>query len=178
LGAKAEHGTIRIPPIRTEAAYAVALHEIGHIRCHHSDNLDVVGAEDLVREVLACERRAWEWAGDNALIWTPTMEREAEAGIASYEAHFAGATKDYLYKRVLELVNDLCLGDPVGPEIWYALIRNACELAQLYEEPKEVLIDLVDRQFAKPNPAFTARRSRRPRAVACPTKDRQGVLAF
>ena len=40
-----------------------------------------------MREVLACERRAWEWARDNALIWTPTMEREAEAGIASYEAH-------------------------------------------------------------------------------------------
>ena len=70
-----------------------------------------------MREVLACERRAWEWARDNALIWTPTMEREAEAGIASYEAHLAGATKDYFYKRVLELVNDLGLGDPVGPEI-------------------------------------------------------------
>ena len=56
---------------------------------------------------------------------------------------------------------------------------NACELAQLYEEPKEVLIDLVEKQFAPPNPAFTTRRSRRrPRAVGCPTKDRQGVLAF
>jgi hypothetical protein len=55
------------------------------------------------------------------------MEREAEAGIASYEAQFADATKDYFYKRVLALVNDRCVGDPVGPEIWYALIRNACE---------------------------------------------------
>ena len=92
-----------------------------------------------MREVLACERRAWEWARDNALIWTPTMEREAEAGIAWYEAHFAGATNDYFYNRVLALVNDLCVGgDPVGPEIWCALIRNACELAQLYEEPKRI----------------------------------------
>ena len=89
-----QNGTIRILPIRSEAAYAVALHEIGHIRCRHLDNLDdlSLGAEDAAGEVLACERRAWEQARDNALIWTPTMECEADAGIAHYEAHFGGTT--------------------------------------------------------------------------------------
>jgi hypothetical protein len=143
-----ENGTIRIPPIRSEAAYAVALHEIGHIRDQHSDNLDNLGAEDAAQEVLACERRAWQWARDNALIWTPTMENEAKAATASYEAHFAGTMKDYFYQRVLAFVGDLCVGgDPVGPEIWYALIRNACELAEMYEEPKEVLLDLIETYF-------------------------------
>ena len=97
LGAKAEpeNGTIRISPIRSEAAYAVALVEIGHIRDQHSDNLDNLGAEDAAHEVLACERRAWQWARDNALIWTPTMENEAKAATARHEAHFAGTMKDY-----------------------------------------------------------------------------------
>jgi hypothetical protein len=90
-----ETGTIRIPPIGSEAAYAVALHEIGHIRCKHLDDLDTGGAEGVAREVLACEQRAWEWARDNALIWTPTMEREAEAGVRHYEASFAGTEKEY-----------------------------------------------------------------------------------
>jgi hypothetical protein len=151
-GAKAdpENGTIRIPLIRSEAAYPVALHEIGHIRCRHLDNLDDLGPEDAAREVLACERRAWEWARDNALIWMPAMEREAEARIGHYEASLAGTTKDYFYKQVLALVNDLCAGgNPDGPEIWDALIRNACELAEIYDEPKETLIDLIDKYPAR-----------------------------
>jgi hypothetical protein len=55
VGAKAdpENGTIRIPLIRSEAACAVALHEIGHIRCRHLDNLDDLGPEDAAREVIA-----------------------------------------------------------------------------------------------------------------------------
>jgi hypothetical protein len=156
FGGKADlvTGTIRIPPIRSEAAYAVALHEIGHIRCQHLDK-EAVGAEEVACEILTCERRAWEWARDNALIWTPTMERAAEAGIGHYEARLAGKLTEYFYERVLALVNDLCEGgNPDGPEIWYALVRNACELAEMYEEPAEVLINLIDQYFAKPNPAF------------------------
>jgi hypothetical protein len=51
FGGKADlvTGTIRIPPIRSEAAYAVALHEIGHIRCQHLDK-EAVGGGGCVRD--------------------------------------------------------------------------------------------------------------------------------
>jgi hypothetical protein len=68
-----ESGTIRIHRIHSESAYAVALHEIGHIRQGRF--------EDLLIE----ERRAWEWAKANALVWTPTMQRKAEQSMGSYE---------------------------------------------------------------------------------------------
>jgi hypothetical protein len=55
--------TICITPLRSAVGYATALHEIGHIV------LGVAG-EDVFDE-----RAAWEWARQNALVWTPAMER-------------------------------------------------------------------------------------------------------
>src|SRR5262245_8000959 len=75
-----ETGTLQLHPIKSEAAYAVALHEIGHLRQGPGTN-----------DVLLDERRAWDWARENALIWTPTMERTAEQSIRSYEQAFAGS---------------------------------------------------------------------------------------
>jgi hypothetical protein len=57
-------GTVTLHPIAREEDYAVALHEIGHIRN---------GPEE--QEVVVDERRAWDWARANALVWTPAMER-------------------------------------------------------------------------------------------------------
>ena len=74
-----ETGTLQLHPIKSEAAYAAALHEIGHIRQGPGD------------DVLLAERRAWDWARENALIWTPTMEREAERGMRAYEEATAGS---------------------------------------------------------------------------------------
>ena len=84
-------GTIRIHPITSEAAYATALHEIGHLR------------RGMHEDVLVNERWAWEWAQANALVWTPTMACEAERSLGSYEAAFAGEAhkKDHYYKQIL-----------------------------------------------------------------------------
>jgi hypothetical protein len=54
--AKVVTRTIQHPPIRTEMAYFVALHEIGHI---------VVGLEG---KRLEREAKAWRWALENALV--------------------------------------------------------------------------------------------------------------
>jgi hypothetical protein len=69
---------VYLPPICSEGAYAVALHEIGHIKgrqwpekknySHQLDN----------------EHWAWEWAARNSLMWTPTMEKMRRACLATY----------------------------------------------------------------------------------------------
>jgi len=56
-------------------SYATALHEIGHILGRHQRSPDT-----LVRE-----RWAWRWAKENALIWTPAMEKHCSVSLAWYE---------------------------------------------------------------------------------------------
>jgi hypothetical protein len=126
--------TITIHPIVSEAAYATALHEIGHIRlgCHPGD------------DVLVDERSAWQWARANALIWTPTMEREAERSLGTYEA---GLDKtEYYYEQVKQCTEDLLVGcKPDGLEVCDALVRNAVELAELYQQKRGFLLGLYAR---------------------------------
>lgn len=55
---------VQIPPVRSAASYATALHEIGHLLGRHQDSL-----RSMVRE-----RAAWDWAKRNALVWTDRME--------------------------------------------------------------------------------------------------------
>jgi hypothetical protein len=138
--AKHDTGTIRIHPITSEAAYATALHEIGHLR------------QGMHEDVLVNERRAWEWARANALVWTPTMELEAERSLGQYEADFEDEAhrKEYYHEQMLAFVSDLLIGDrPDGLEVCDALVRNAVELALMYEmyedEARRVLLGLVDK---------------------------------
>lgn len=55
--ARVKERWIQHPPIRSEMAYFVALHEIGHI---------MVGIDGMTR--LEREAAAWDWALDNALV--------------------------------------------------------------------------------------------------------------
>jgi hypothetical protein len=71
-----EFKEVQIPPIRSAISYATALHEIGHIKGRHQRSPDT-----LVRE-----RWAWRWAKENALIWTPAMEKNCSVSLAWYEA--------------------------------------------------------------------------------------------
>jgi hypothetical protein len=65
---------IYIAPIKSVVTYAVALHEIGHLRGRHQKS----------RHCIVRERWAWEWAKRNALVWTPRMERNAAASLQWY----------------------------------------------------------------------------------------------
>jgi hypothetical protein len=67
---------IFIPRIRSPRTYATALHEIGHC----------LGRYPMTKSVLTSERWAWRWARDNALIWTPSMERSMRQSLDWYEA--------------------------------------------------------------------------------------------
>jgi len=74
------HGAVLAPeiwirPVRSPRAYAVALHEIGHI----------LGRYQRSRATLVRERHAWDWARRNALQWTPEMRRHAAWCMESYE---------------------------------------------------------------------------------------------
>jgi hypothetical protein len=58
---------VSIPPIKSSASYATALHEIGHILGRHQKS----------NVLMVRERWAWQWARHNALVWTPDMEHFA-----------------------------------------------------------------------------------------------------
>jgi hypothetical protein len=73
-----ETRTLTLHKIKSETAYAVALHEIGHLR------------DGRVDDILIEERRAWEWARGNALVWTPTMQHEADVSVRGYEVAVDG----------------------------------------------------------------------------------------
>jgi hypothetical protein len=70
---------IWIPRIRSIVSYAVALHEIGHIR----------GRYQRSRSVMVRERWAWQWARENALSWSPAMERVAVKSLFAAQAEQA-----------------------------------------------------------------------------------------
>jgi hypothetical protein len=140
--AEPEIGTVTLRPIKSEKDYAVALHEIGHIRTGRFD------------DVLIEERRAWEWARDNALVWMPTMQRHADSCLEQYEAATDDAhLAEYYYDEILAFVDDLLDGNTDGELVYDALVGNAVELAQIYENynAKEVrlaLIRLIDEHLA------------------------------
>jgi hypothetical protein len=67
---------VMIAPIKSVVTYAVALHEIGHLRGRHQDS----------RRCMVRERWAWDWAKRNALVWTPRMVRCAAASYADGHA--------------------------------------------------------------------------------------------
>lgn len=73
---------VHIPPIRSAITYATALHEIGHLLGKHQRS-----HRSLVRE-----EWAWRWARENALVWTPAMERFATNALAALNPPSATAT--------------------------------------------------------------------------------------
>ena len=56
---------VQIAPIRSAITYATALHEIGHILGRYQDS----------HRSMTRERWAWQWARENAIVWTAAMER-------------------------------------------------------------------------------------------------------
>lgn len=62
-----------VSPISDRIAYATALHELGH--------LAVPRENTLIRE----EGKAWAWARQNAVFWTPDMETHATESLATYQ---------------------------------------------------------------------------------------------
>jgi hypothetical protein len=144
--AKVKLRTVHLRRIKSEKAYAAALHEIGHIRTGRFD------------DVLTEERQAWDWARANALVWTPTMQREADSCMGSYETGTDDARlTEYYYAEILAFVNDLVSGNADGELVYDALVGNAVELAQIYEhynakEVRLVLIRLIDKHLAAYDP--------------------------
>lgn len=74
---------IRAPRIKSEIDYAVAMHELGHIKSSNEFSNQVER-----------ERAAWDWARNNALMWTARMEGYAAAALQGYEAQGHRAARD------------------------------------------------------------------------------------
>jgi hypothetical protein len=146
--ADAETGTVYLHPIKSEKAYASALHEIGHIRTGRFDN------------TLTEERQAWKWARANAIVWTPTMQGEADRCLGNYATDEAPLA-EYYYDEISTVVDDLLGGNDDGELVYDALVGNAVELAQFYEDynveaVRLVLIRLIDKHLADYSPDLGA----------------------
>lgn len=98
-----------VPPIANEAAYAIALHELGHLAndpippTHPALVSTSIGG--LITEldrvfrmlmeskapehIIQTEIEAWQWAKDHALDWSPTMDHIRAVCMASYLPRFA-----------------------------------------------------------------------------------------
>ena len=63
-----------IPPVRSANSYAVALHEIGHL----------LGRYQQSKSTMVREKWAWQWARENARVWTSGMEQFAKGSLAWY----------------------------------------------------------------------------------------------
>jgi len=81
-----------ILPVKDEVSYATALHEIGHI---------LLGDQQS-RFLVVQERGAWDWAEQNALDWTPAMEKERRHLMAGYEARGPDYTRLDRMKEALK----------------------------------------------------------------------------
>jgi hypothetical protein len=70
---------VHIPQIKSAVSYATCLHEIGHLLGRHQNSASL-----MVRERWAW-RWAWRWAEQNALTWTPQMDRDRDKSLAWYK---------------------------------------------------------------------------------------------
>jgi hypothetical protein len=75
LAISGEFEFVRVPRIKSPIAYAVAMHELGHIK----------GCNQCSKNQIVRERWAWAWARHNAILWTPRMERYAVASVRWYQ---------------------------------------------------------------------------------------------
>jgi hypothetical protein len=71
---------VLIAPICDAISYAIALHEIGHILGRYQ-----LSWKDRVRE-----RWAWQWARENALVWSSAMDRHAKRELEKNNNAFPG----------------------------------------------------------------------------------------
>ena len=80
---------IQIAPIRSVISYATALHELGHI----------LGRYQRSARLMVRERWAWQWARQNALVWTPAMESDARVSVGRASKAPAKIGGDQLWQR-------------------------------------------------------------------------------
>lgn len=66
-----------------DSAYAVSMHEIGHIMTWAEDTRDSVHGVGSTARV-DDETRAWEWAVANVAEWTPDMQRYRDYALNNY----------------------------------------------------------------------------------------------
>jgi hypothetical protein len=93
-------------PITTEEAYAVAMHEMGHILHPNGYVRGETRSSGPLQEhrfKLLEEDAAWEWARHYALDWSPTMEHIAQVTRSTYDTVYRQMENSPLY-QVLEML--------------------------------------------------------------------------
>lgn len=89
---------VDIMPVTDDVSYAMALHELGHLRCYRS-RTSYRGEGYL----LPSECYAWQWAVENARSWSVAMHDTLIDCLASYAQMPGSKPHRDLYKQTLEL---------------------------------------------------------------------------
>jgi hypothetical protein len=98
-----ECNKVYIPVIRSSISYAVALHEIGHIKGRFQSSKNRITKEVRTWKIGHAKGRflwsknritkevwAWKRAEKNAMVWTPTMEKKKCECLRSYTRPWRG----------------------------------------------------------------------------------------
>ena len=82
---------VRLPwsDIRSAADYATVMHEFGHLLGPWQRPAGKRYRQTAVHGRLVEEAGAWVWAKENAVAWTPAMERNMNDALQSYARHAA-----------------------------------------------------------------------------------------
>jgi hypothetical protein len=119
---------IAIRPVRSEATYAVALHELGHILAE--------GGRGRFWMDLEAEVCAWEWALRNADTVGPRFRAAVKRGL---ESHYRWvlrkqdrAARTYDFRSYLAAVESTPKLPPGDSRFW-ALKRNGCLCPEAHE---------------------------------------------
>lgn len=92
---------ITIAPIRDEATYAIALHEMGHCASPTGSMRSKDNAESKTLMLLE-EESAWEWAKRYAIVWTITMQQVELQAMTSYRQSLEDEQKEQIRRMVVK----------------------------------------------------------------------------
>jgi hypothetical protein len=104
--------TIHITPIDDVETYVSALHEIGHFAGRYQNLAKIMrhirtGASNLSTpsEVLMAEYGAWEWAKQNALLWTDEADAVVYSCLSEYYASYGNHPDEKLVNGFYRLLD-------------------------------------------------------------------------
>jgi hypothetical protein len=128
-----EQRLIETPPVTNEAAYAVFIHELGHIVDPEADSRQYPNIITKTKTIsIEGEVGAWRWAVKNALRWTAEMQNRLYEGLTGYQVHAASLEQRDL---MADCLKTSCLRIVDRPWTFAELDARCAAIRRLGAEP-------------------------------------------
>lgn len=102
--ANSERRHVHVPPVTDFRAYAISLHELGHLVA--DGGLPTLNAHGYTSG--SAKRRAeavaWKWAMEHAVCWTAEMTTVRDKGLESYNTNIDGEPLMMTYHDFVEIM--------------------------------------------------------------------------